>query len=197
MSVFPRGIIAKGVGDVIGFGANLGLNGELISITGPTIFVSAVLPENVVTANVGSLCIVNDPSGASVWLKGTGTGSAGWVQFSTGGGSSSANVDVIQAYFDFTSSTDILIGTVAVGDTLEGIKVEIFDSFNGTSPTISVGDPVDHSAYFAATAIPAGTTVALWEGSSLVGAATTIRLYSSFGGSTAGTGRVSISIRRA
>ena len=197
MTVLAGGIVAKNIGDPIGFGANLGPGGVLLAITGPTIVVSAVVPEGVVTANVGSVCIVNDPSGASVWLKSTGSGSVGWVQFTTGGGGSSANLDVIQAYFDYTSSADILIGSVAVGDTLEEIKVEIFDAFNGTTPTISVGNPGNHDAYFAAIPVPVGGADAFWVGSSLVGASTTVRLYSSFGGSTAGTGRVSISIRRA
>ena len=197
MTVLNGGIVTKDIADPIGFGAAIGPSGSLSSVTGPTIRVSAVAPDGVVTAGPGSLCIVNDPSGASVWLKATGTGATGWTALSTGGGSGKGNLDVIQAYFDYTSSADILVGTVAVGDTLEEIKFEVFTSFDGTAPSFTIGNPSDHSAYIPATTMPPNGTDTFAVGSSLVGAATSVRLYLSLGGSTAGTGRVAISIRRA
>lgn len=197
MAVLTGGVVTKGIADPIGFGATLGPSGALLSITGPTISVSAVPPEGVVTANAGSMCIVNDPSGASVWLKSTGSGAAGWVPLSTGGGSGKGNLDVVQAYFDSTSAADILVSTLSVGDTLESAKLEVFTAFDGVSPSLTLGNPGNHSAYLGTTMIPVSTADEFISGSSLIGVATTLRLYLSLGGSTAGTGRIAISIRRA
>jgi hypothetical protein len=196
MSVLTGGIIAKSTSDRIGFGASIGPDGALIAVTGPVFLVSAVPPEGVVSANVGSLCIVADPAGASWWGKVTGSGSVGWVVLPTSAGSGKGNLDILQAYIDPASAAAITLGTLNVGDVVEAVEVNVYTAFDGTSPAATVGTGTSPAAFAAGIGLGA-TGLQTYDGGVPIASAETAKLYLSLGGSAAGLARVTLSVRRA
>ena len=189
-TVIAPGFTLKGASGLLLWG-----NGTDLT-TSVGVCISPVSPEGVIAAIPGALCIVSTPGIVGLWQKQTGTGSTGWSQFPASAGSGKGNLDLVQAYFDFSSSADITLGLLSAGDTVEDIKIEIFTGFNGASPALTVGNPGDHAAYLGSTPISVGMiTPAI--GSSLSGASIAVHLYLSLGGSTTGAGRCAVTISRA
>jgi hypothetical protein len=195
MSVLTGGIYAKETTDRFGWGAVLGPGGSVASVSGPIIAVSAVAPEGVVSGNPGSLCIVNDPSGASLWLKQTGSGSSGWAQLTPGGGSGSGNLDVLQAFIDHTSASVIMLGTLNPGDVVEGMELDVYTPFDDPAASITIGTATDPVAY--STALPlTPQSIQTSNGGIVISGTETAKIYLSLGGSTTGTARIALPIRR-
>jgi hypothetical protein len=196
MAVLTGGVYAKNVADPIGWGVTLNPDGSVATVTGPTMRVSAVAPDGVVTANVGSLCIVNDPAGATVWIKATGSGNTGWTVIPTPSGSGKGNLDILQAYIDTTSAAIITLGTLNPGDVVEAAEFDVYTGFDGVNPSVSIGSTTDPIAYTAATSLSRSSLVT-YDGGIQIAGAETAKAYLSLGGSAAGSARVTLSVRRA
>jgi hypothetical protein len=95
-SVFTQGVYSKTTANRIGWGATLGADGSLTTVTGPELIPSAVTPNGAVSANPSSLALVNGGLG-SLWFKSSGTGNTGWIQIPTANGGSFG--DDVPLYF--------------------------------------------------------------------------------------------------
>ena len=79
---------------------------------------------------------------------------------------------------------------------IDCIELNVLTAFDGTNPTLSVGNGSDPEAYCEAQGLSSVSQIPL-DGAIVLVAATGIKVFFTSGGSTAGSVRVSVKLRRA
>lgn len=127
---------------------------------------------------------------------GTGADNAPDARSNLGIGSGTGNTDIIDVDFNYSSSSPIVITLLNVGDVVEAAEVEVLTAFNGGSPTVSIGTAVSTQRFVANTTI-ASAGYQDFGGGETISTAVNAILTIALGGSTAGSGRISLTVSRA
>lgn len=127
---------------------------------------------------------------------GTGATDAAGARANLGVSTGSGNLDVLVADINSSSASPVALGTLNTGDQVERVEVVVETAFDGTAPTLSVGTPASAGRFLSSADLSAaGLTVA--DGSDPIASAIAARITLSLGGSTTGSARVSLWVRRA
>ena len=122
-------------------------------------------------------------------------GAAVWEQINITG---SGNEEAVFLDFDFNTVDPALVASLNAGDKIIRSEVRIINPFNGAAPTLSLGTPASPSLIFSSAEIAPAKAVTFGNDENFdFPVADSLQLSLALGGSTAGSGQVLVTIRRA
>ena len=127
---------------------------------------------------------------------GTGATDAAGARANLGVSTGSGNLDVLTADINSSTSSPVTLGTLNAGDQVERTETVIETAFDGTAPTLSIGTPSSAGRFISGVDLSA-VGFSPSDGSDPIAASVAARVTLSLGGSTTGSARVSLWVRRA